>query len=367
VAALGGYDFGTFFLEVRRLTGWSQQALGGLVGLEQSQVSAIERGECRLRGIETIAALAHVLQIPPARLNFPAIGATVGATGNAGRKDVSWVDRRDFGLQPRLRLAAADLATQAGWMSFDSTDHDAARRLWMIALDLTRHAEHPRSTDLTVFVLQNMALQSVHLGRPKEALHLVRIGETAAVGGYPVSAATTCCLVDAQAQTYAVQGDVAGCDRALGQAEEHFAAIDPATCPPYGAWLGGVHLASFQGAAHYTLAVRNRDPHSAERALPLLGQAVEHFGSEYARPRASSLAELTGVHALAGNTDTAVTVGHQAIDAVTAVSSLRAYDRLRTLSAVLEPLHTSPGVADLRDRLTMIAAAQGKQCEQTRG
>lgn len=73
--------------------------------------------------------------------------------------------------------------------------------------------------------------------------------------------------------------------------------------------------------------------------------------------QAGSLTKLAGVHALTGDADTAVTIGHQAIDAVTAVSSPRAYDRLHTLHTVLEPLHTSPGVADLRDRLSTTAAA----------
>ncbi len=71
--------------------------------------------------------------------------------------------------------------------------------------------------------------------------------------------------------------------------------------------------------------------------------------------RAQRLPDLAGAHALAGDTDTAVSVGHQAVDAVTAVHSPRAYGRLHRLHTVLEPLHTSPGVAELRDRLTTTA------------
>jgi N-acyl-L-homoserine lactone synthetase len=84
----------------------------------------------------------------------------------------------------------------------------------------------------------------------------------------------------------------------------------------------------------------------------LLQSAVEGFGPSYARPRALYLPGLAGAHALVGNIDTAVTMGHQAIDAVTAVYSPRAYDRLHVLHTVLGPLHTSPGVAELRERLT---------------
>jgi hypothetical protein len=99
----------------------------------------------------------------------------------------------------------------------------------------------------------------------------------------------------------------------------------------------------------------NGDPSAAGRAVPLLRHAVDSFGPDYARPRALYLTDLVGAHALAGDTDTAVTLGHQAVDAVTTVSSPRAYDRLRVLNTALEPLHTSAGVADLRNRLTTTA------------
>lgn len=58
---------------------------------------------------------------------------------------------------------------------------------------------------------------------------------------------------------------------------------------------------------------------------------------------------------LAGDVGTAVAVGHQAVDTVTGISSRRTYDRLRVLNSVLEPMHTSPGVAELRERLALAA------------
>ncbi len=398
-------------------------------------------GEHRLRDIETIAGVARALAIPPALLNFPVFGATVSVTGLTGRKDVSWVDRRDFTqhiaglvlgiagaagldtgrllallpqaeptgtrhigeadvetieqltaafvrqdyahgsapirdaavaqlgtvlplldaqvpaeLRPRLMVATGSLAVTAGWQSFDGLDHEAARRLWMIGLDVARAADHPLATDLTVFLLYAMALQSVQLGRPEEARHLARIGHTATVGRYPVSASTTCKLANVEALAHGALGDGTACDRALGQATERFTTTGPATAPPWVACLDETWLALHSGDAHYALALTGRDRDAAARAVPLLRHAVDHFGPGYARLRASSLTKLAGVHALNGDDDTAVSVGHQAVDAVTAVSSPRAYDRLRTLHTVLEPLRTSPGVADLRDRLSTTAA-----------
>lgn len=441
VGMLATYDFGSFFAAVREVTGWTQQTLAGVVGLTQSHISSIERGEHRLRDIEAVASIARGLAIPPALLKFPDVRSTVGRQDAAEREEAGWVDRRDFGqhiaglvlgiagaagldtgrllallpqaepagtrhvgiadvevieqltagfrrqdfaygsgvvrdaavaqvnavlplldaqvpdqLRPRLLLAAGELATQAGWMSFVVKDDEAARRLWMIALDLARNAEHPRSTDLTVYLLSDLALQAVHLKRPDEALHLARVGETATVGQYPVSASTISLMRRIQGEVYAARGDGKGCDRALGEAVEQFSVIDPAAAPPWTAYLAEAGISGGQGSAHYELARVSGDQLAAGRAVQLLRQAVDRYGPGYGRFRARYLPDLTGAHALAGDTDTAVTLGHQAIDAVTAVSAPQNYDRLRILNTVLEPLHASPGVAELRDRLATTAA-----------
>jgi transcriptional regulator with XRE-family HTH domain len=438
VAALADYDFRVVFRLLRGQTGWSQQTLGMVVGLDQARISAIERGVSRLRDVGLVAQVATKLWIPPALLGF---GATVGDAAAESRKLVSWVDRRDFvqhiaalavgttamagldidrltallphtdptgtrhvgvadvetieqataafrhqdftqgsgltrdvavtqlraalplfkaqvaaELRPRLLLATADLATQAGWMSFDAEHQDAARRLWTIAVDLSRKSDHPQGSDLTVYLLTDMALQAVHLRRPKEALRLVHLGHTAAISTQPVSASTASLLANVEARTHAIHGDAAGCDHALGQALDHLAAIDPATAPPWTAYLGHTGVSGHQGSARYMLAPTSHDPRTASQAVPLLHQAVDSFSPAYTRLRALYLPDLAGAHAIAGDTDTAVTLGHQAVDAVTALHSSRAYDRLRMLSTALEPLNDSTGVAELRDRLTATAA-----------
>jgi len=259
------------------------------------------------------------------------------------------------GLRPRLMVATARLACQAGWISFDVTQHNTARWIWTIGLDIARRAEHPLGSDLTVFLLYDMAVQALHLGRPDEALHLVQAGHT--TGPQPVSASTASWLANIQAEAHAAQGDAAACGRALGTAVEQFTNIDPATRPPWGMFLDETGLAALQGAAHYRLAAAERDSLSAGRSVPLLHQAVDRLGPSYARRRADHLVDLTGAHALAGDTDTAVTLGHQAIDTVTGLSSPRLNDKLSTLNTVLEPLQTSPGVAELRDRLVAATAA----------
>ncbi len=45
--ALAVFDFGAVFLAVRAETGWSQDTLGEIIGLDREQISAIERGTIR--------------------------------------------------------------------------------------------------------------------------------------------------------------------------------------------------------------------------------------------------------------------------------------------------------------------------------
>ena len=56
---------------------------------------------------------------------------------------------------------------------------------------------------------------------------MIQLGHTAAISTHPVSEATTSCLSNIQARTYAAKSDAIACDRALGQAVEHFTSSWP--------------------------------------------------------------------------------------------------------------------------------------------
>ena len=91
-AAVASYDFGTVFRAVRARTGLSQLHLAAVIGLSQSRISSVERGERRLRDVSLIARIAAALQIPGQLLGFRP-GLTAGGMMEG---EVSWVDRRDF-------------------------------------------------------------------------------------------------------------------------------------------------------------------------------------------------------------------------------------------------------------------------------
>ncbi len=254
-------------------------------------------------------------------------------------------------VRERLLVATAELGMVAAWASYDVERHNDARRLWMIALSVAREAEHPDAADLTANLLMDMANQALHLRRPREALSVVQLGFGAGASrSQPLSASTASRLLGYEAWCQAAQGDVPACDRALGQAEEQFVLTDPAKAAPCAALITVAELTGLQGHIHYTLAQTAAAKHAVQ-AVPLLQGGVEGFGVVYARSRAIQLPGLAGAHALTGDLDTAVRIGHCAVEEITALASPRAYDRLRTLDTVLQPYGTDPAVGEMRDRI----------------
>jgi hypothetical protein len=258
-------------------------------------------------------------------------------------------------IRVRLDIAAADLAMLTAWCSYDVEQHDQARRLWTVALDLCRHTAQPRAADLAVDILLDMAHQSLHLNRPDEALRLVGLGLVVENDSpSAVSDATRSYLSSVQSWGYAVLGDTTACERALGRGEQHFAAVDPGTALPWAAHVDTAEFTAQQGHAWYLLSATR--PDAAARAVPLLTAATSAQGSDYARTRAVNFAGLAGSLARAGDIDAAIGVGRHALKEITRTSSRRAYQRLRMFDDCLV-VHQTADVADLRHDIQIACAA----------
>jgi hypothetical protein len=174
-----------------------------------------------------------------------------------------------------------------------------------------------------VGILLDMAHQSLHLRCPDEALRLVGLGLVVENNSpAAVSDATRSHLASVQSWSYAVLGNTTACERALGRAEQHFAAVDPGTALPWTAFIGTAEFAAQQGHAWYLLSATL--PDAAARAVPLLTAATNAYGNDYACARAVNLAGLAGSHARAGDIDAAVSAGRHALEEITRISSRRA-------------------------------------------
>ncbi|WP_410673187.1 helix-turn-helix domain-containing protein [Amycolatopsis sp. cmx-4-68] len=263
-------------------------------------------------------------------------------------------------VRTRLLVAVAELASMAGWMAYDVEDHDAARRLWTYALDTARRAEdHPRAPDLAVDVLLDMAHQALHLhgqdpvnhaARAGEALHLVQLASaTAANRRHPVSTITSGYISAVLGWCRAALGEADPTRRAIGNAQDTYAAADPATTPPWAWFVNDPEITAQQGHSLYLLSLSH--PEFAPEAIEKLTTAASGYGAEYERSRAVILPPLASVQFQAGDVATAVATGYEAVDAITGLSSTRGYARLRTLDTVAAPHGRQPEVAELREHI----------------
>jgi transcriptional regulator with XRE-family HTH domain len=265
--------------------------------------------------------------------------------------DVTCSDR----VRAELLLATADLAKVAAWMSYDVEQHEAARRLWMIALDSSRRADHPRSADLTVMLLLNLAHQALHLDRPGEALRLAQLSSATITNqSYPVSASTHSYVETTLAWCHASLGEAEPTQRSLEGARRHFAEADPATAPPWAAHVVPAEAAAQQGHALFLLS--KTKPDYAGTAIEQLRVAVDGYDPAYTRSRAVNLPGLSGSYFYVGDLALGIATGHAAVTAITSLSSTRAYARLRTLAEIAAPFSDNTQVAELCRRIHLVTA-----------
>lgn len=227
----------------------------------------------------------------------------------------------------------------------------------MIALDTARQANHPHGTDLTVDILIMMDDQALHLGRPDEALRLVQLGAVTATNGtYPVSASVRGENAMDLAYCRASLGDVDPCRRALDQALQTYADADPASAPPWSRHVGAAHVAAQHGRTMFLLS--RTDPGYAPAAIERLHAAVDGFGPTHGHRRALTISRLASSYFLAGELDSAVRTGHEAVTTISALSSKLAIAGLRTLADIAEPHKHRSDVTELRQQIrTALAAA----------
>jgi len=253
-------------------------------------------------------------------------------------------------LRRRVWTATADLASLGAWVHYDVERHEQARRLWIIALDAAREAGN---SDLAGAILRQLAHQALHLGRPDEALRVVRLAYAATVEpGHQVPELALAETAAYEAWCHAAAGNTRPCRSALGRAEEHFAHSDGEPSSPWLEHLDEAELYALRGHALHVLGTRV--PEAADEAEPWLRRAIDGRGPEFARSRTLNLIALSATYFQRGDSiEEAISVGDQALTGVGALNSPRSWSRLRDLDAFTAPHSGAPGVADFRDRLRL--------------
>ncbi|MFD4865309.1 Tat pathway signal protein [Streptomyces sp. NPDC058412] len=269
--------------------------------------------------------------------------AIVAQLAEVGRRVQDGVPRS---LRPRVFAATADLAALAGWVSHDSGRYPTAQRYWSYGIYAAGEAGQP---DRGVEIVTRMSHQMIYLGRPDDALGLLRVAATKAK--LPVTRA----LVASQTgRVHAALGDERQADRHLGDADEFLEAGLGDDVP---AWVGYFDAAEHAGAR----AVSARD-------LAGLGRgrrpASIHFEDALAlrRPGFDRVRVMDRIGLAAalfdeGEAEAGAAAAQQALDDAARVDSTLVASRLNTLLHAASPYETT-AVDDVRSRARDLAGAR---------
>ncbi|WP_435969874.1 Tat pathway signal protein [Streptomyces sp. Qhu_M48] len=242
-----------------------------------------------------------------------------------------------------LYSAAAEAVYVAGWMSFDASQHESARRYFTLALKLAAEAD---DAPLAGHILRAMAHQAIDLGHSRAALNLA----TASIerNRYAHASPRERALIGVvRARALAVDGQRGNAITAIKQAETDLARAAPGDDEPHRVWF-------FQEAS---LA------HETARTLWALGDldgALRHFHASvrhrrtdsFNRTHAVTLGYMGSVQAGQGNIDAACRTWSQALDAMDGVQSGRTREAALTMRTVLSPFRNRgiPSVSEVDER-----------------
>ncbi|MFF3607297.1 Tat pathway signal protein [Streptomyces sp. NPDC002463] len=242
-----------------------------------------------------------------------------------------------------LYSAAAEAVYVAGWMSFDASQHEPARRYFTLALKLAAEAD---DAPLAGHILRAMAHQAIDLGHSRAALDLA----TASIERKRYDHATPrerALIGIVRARALAVDGQKRNAIAAIRRAETDLDQAAAGDDEPQRVWF-------FQEAS---LA------HETARTLWALGDlngALHHFrasvrhrrADSFSRTHAVTLGYMGTVQAGQGNIDAACQTWSLALDAMDGVQSGRAREAVVTMRTTLSPFRNRgiPSVSQVDER-----------------
>ncbi len=254
----------------------------------------------------------------------------------------------------RLFRVMAHLAETAAMMSWDSGIHATAQRYYILALRASKEAEEYA---FGANILASMARQLLYMGRPDDALELVRLaGDGATKGNAP--GAVWSMLHTREAWAYANLGRVQAFRRATGKAEDTLAGADRSEDPHWIRYFDEAELAGVTGGRLLDLAQRSPgNPAHAREAEAAIDKALRLRRPESMRSFSLDQAGLAQAYFMQRDLEHAVSAGHRAIDLAGKTQSDRVRLQLQGLYQLAVTHRREPVVSDLADRLTLALSA----------
>lgn len=248
-------------------------------------------------------------------------------------------------LQRRLWGVAANLAVLAGWMSHDIGLEPTAQKYFVIAAHAAREGgDRPRAGE----ALSRAARQMVHLGRPDDALDLMKLAKSGS--GEETLPRTRAMLHTIEAWAQASMGRAQAMRRTLGEAEELFVSDKGDVPPP--SWMqmfDEADMHGMQALAYRTLA--EYDPAAAGIAQRHAKQALELREGGRQRSKIFDYISMASACFIADDPEQADRYARLALVSMGETSSHRTWDRLREMYRLTGQFSGYAKIEDLREEI----------------
>ncbi|MGA4837963.1 hypothetical protein [Streptomyces sp. G45] len=259
-------------------------------------------------------------------------------------------------LQRRLWGVAANLAVLAGWMSHDVGLEPTAQKYFVIAAHAAREGgDRPRAGE----ALSRAARQMVHLGKPDDALDLMKLA-TSGSGGQALPR-TRAMLHTIEAWAQASMGKGQAMRRTLGKAEDLFVSDKGDVPPP--SWMqmfDEADLHGMQALAYRTLA--EHEPSAALVAQRHAKEAIALRRKGHDRSMIFDYLSLASACFIADDPEQADRYARLALVSMGSNSSHRTWDRLREMYRLTAQYAGYPKIEDLREEIKhALPKARGRQ------
>ncbi|MCQ4041943.1 hypothetical protein ACFOSC_31580 [Streptantibioticus rubrisoli] len=312
----------------------------------KATTAGYDRYEAAPVGSEEIEALEHSVEVfrawDASRGGGLQRKAVVGQLNEVGGM-LSY--RHPAHLQRRLWGVAANLACLAGWMSHDVGLEPTAQKYFVIAAHAAREGgDRPRAGE----AMSRAARQMVHLGRPDDALDLMKLAQSGS--GEQALPRTRAMLQTIEAWALAAKGRGQAMRRTLGQAEDLFVSDKGDVPPP--CWMQNFDEADLHGMQ--ALAFRTLAEHDPSAALPAqhhAQQALELRRAGHERSRIFDYISMASACFIADDPEQADRYARLALLSIGQTSSHRTWDRLREMYRLTGRYATYPTIQELRDEI----------------
>lgn len=255
-------------------------------------------------------------------------------------------------LQRRLWGVAANLAVLAGWMSHDVGLEPTAQKYFVIAAHAAREGgDRPRAGE----ALSRAARQMVHLGRPDDALDLMKLARSGS--GEQTLPRTRAMLHTIEAWAQASMGRGQAMRRTLGEAEDLFVSDKGDVPPP--SWMqmfDEADLHGMQALAYRTLA--EHDPSAAAIAQRHAKQALALREGGRQRSKIFDYISLASACFIADDPEQADRYARLALVSMGETSSHRTWDRLREMYRLTSQYAGYAKIEDLREEIAVALPSQ---------